>query len=400
MSWFLEDPPDYSEHNAEVAAVWDAYNAGCPRRVPVSVHGSIRNLIQNPALNSTGYGFEDFFTDPEAQIQCQLAYQKWSRYHVLCDREMGPPKEGWTLCVDFQNSYDAGWFGCPLYYDGNAVPDTIEILKEDKHKLYDMECPDPLHGGLMNRAVAFYEYMHERCANLEFEGLPVHPPRTLPGEGTDGPLDAAYKLRGATGVCMDMLLDPDYYHDLMTFITDALVRRMRALREWRWERLPDSPDRGRFPQSGFSFADDAVVLLSLDQYREFVFPYHQRLLEAFSDGGRTSVHMCGDATRFFRFLRDHLNVYSFDTGFPVDHGWLRKELGPEVQIFGGPPVMLVKDGPISAIRDQVRDICASGIMEGGKFILIAANNLAPCTPVEHIVGLYDAAKEFGRYDSA
>ena len=33
------------------------------------------------------------------------------------------------------------------------------------------------------------------------------------------------------------------------------------------------------------------------------------------------------------------------------------------------------------------------------FILIAANNMAPCTPVEHIVGLYDAAKEFGCYDA-
>jgi hypothetical protein len=71
------------------------------------------------------------------------------------------------------------------------------------------------------------------------------------------------------------------------------------------------------------------------------------------------------------------------TGFPVDHGWLRRELGPEVRISGGPSVMLVKDGPVSAIRNQVRDICESGIMEGGKFILIAANNMAPSTPVEH-----------------
>ena len=83
----------------------------------------------------------------------------------------------------------------------------------------------------------------------------------------------------------------------------------------------------------------------------------------------------------------------------MDHGWLRKELGPEVQISGGPSVMLVKDGPISAIRNKVRDICKSGVMEGGKFILIAANNMAPCTPVEHVVALYDAAKQFGCYDS-
>ena len=49
------------------------------------------------------------------------------------------------------------------------------------------------------------------------------------------------------------------------------------------------------------------------------------------------------------------------------------------------------------IRDAVRAICESGITEGGKFVLIAANNMAPCTPVEHVAAIYEAAKEFGRY---
>lgn len=397
MSWVLRNPPDFARHNEEVAAVWQAYREGRPTRVPVSVHGSIRNLIQNPELNTTGFSFADFFQNPEAQIQCQLAYQAWYRNHVVCDREMGPPANGWTLSVDFQNSYDAGWFGCPLHVDGNAVPDTVEILKDDKHRLYEMACPDSLRGGLLGRAMEFFEYMHERCRNLEFQGLPVHPPQTIPGEGCDGPLDAAYKLRGAAEVCLDMLTDPDYYHDLMGFITDSLIRRMKAIRQWRWERQPTCPDRGQFRRAGFSFADDAVVLLSVAQYREFVLPYHRRLVDEFSDGGRIGIHLCGDATRFFPVLRDELNVYSFDTGFPVDHGELRRTLGPEVQINGGPSVMLVKDGPISAIRDRVRSICQSGIMEGGKFVLIAANNMAPCTPVEHVAAMYQAAQEFGRY---
>ena len=397
MSWYLDDPPDFSRHNDEVAAVWQAYAEGRPTRVPVSVHGSIRNLLQNPAINDTGYTFEDFFTDPEAQIQCQLAYQAWYRNHVVCDREMGPPANGWTLTVDFQNSYDASWFGCPLYYAAGAVPDTVEILKQDKQKLYEMECPDLLGSGLIGRAIEFYEYMHERCRNLEFQGLPVNPPATIPGEGCDGVLDAAYKLRGAAEVCLDMVADPEYYHDLMTFITESLIRRMKAIREWRWERCPEAADKGVFQRGGYGFADDAIVLLSVPQYQEFVLPYHRRLAEEFSDGGRTSVHLCGDATRFFRLLRDELNVYGFDTGFPVDHGWLRRELGPEVTINGGPSVMLVKDGPVSTIGAKVKEICGSGVMEGGKFVLIAANNMAPCTPVEHVAAMYEAAREFGRY---
>ncbi len=402
MSFFLSSPPDFAAHNAEVQAVWEAYHAGRPYRAPVSLGGSLRNLLQNPELNDTGYTFRDFFEDPEAQIQCQLRYQRWMRYHLVSDREMGPPAEGWQLAIDFQNSTDASWFGCPLYYpgghhQGNHVPDTREILKDEPRRLYDLECPDPLGSGLMGRAMEFYEYMHDCCPQLEFEGLPVLPPTTLPGESCDGPLDAAYKLRGAAQVCLDLAVDPDYFHDLMGYVTECLIRRMKAVREWRWARQPQAPDRGDFRRPWFGWADDAVVLLSLEQYREHVLPYHQRMVEEFSDGGPTAVHMCGDAQRFFPLLRDELNVQAFDTGFPVDFARLRQELGPEVQVSGGPTVMLVKSGPPEALREEVRRLCASGIMEGGKFILIAANNLSPLTPLEHTSALYEAGKSFGRY---
>ena len=60
--------------------------------------------------------------------------------------------------------------------------------------------------------------------------------------------------------------------------------------------------------------------------------------------------------------------------------------------------MLVKDDSPEAIRKEVKRICGSGIMEGGRFVLIAANNLAPCTPIENIEAMYEAGKEFGRYE--
>ncbi len=397
MSFHLSQPPDFEQHNEEVARVWKAHAEGHPYRVPVSITGSIRSLIQNPALNDTGWTFADFFTNPQAQIDCQLAYQKWQRYHLVCDREIGPPKGGWQLTVDFQNSYDAGWFGCPLFLRGNDVPDTHEILKDNPARLYDMACPDPLRGNLMGRAMEFFEYMHEKAPHMEFEGLPVLPPATIPGEGMDGPFDCAYKLRGAVEICTDMLTDARYFHDLMTFITESLITRMKAIRRWRWERHPDSPDKEQFHRP-YGFADDAIALLSTPTYEEFILPYHRRFIEEFGDGGRTWVHLCGDATHHFKFLRDTLKVYGFDTGFPVDHGRLRRELGPEVTINGGPTVMLLKSGPAGAIRDEVQRICRSGVMEGGKFVLIAANNMAPCTPLEHVAAFYEAAKEFGRYE--
>jgi len=398
MGFFLQEKVDWQKHNEEVRRVWEAYRQKKPYRVPVTVSGSIGNLFGNPAINSTGFTFEDYFTSPQAQITCQLTYQKWARYNLLCDQMMGPPEEGWQLCVDFQNSYDAGWMGCPLRFFGEQVPDTEPILAEKKEKLYQLQVPDPLTGNLLGRAMEFFDYMHHHCPGMEFEGKPVIPPVSIPGEGTDGPFSLAYKLRGAVNLCVDMMTDPSYFHDLMDFVTTNLIRRMKAIRKWRWKRNPKAPDFGQFQRPGFGFADDAVALLSVEQYKDFVFPYHQRLVEEFSDGGPISIHLCGDATHLFPFLKKNLKVMSFDTGFPVNFAWLRKQLGAEVEIKGGPTIMLLKDGTREQIRQEVKRICQSGIMEGGCFILREANNLAPCTPVENVVAFYQAGKEFGRYE--
>jgi uroporphyrinogen-III decarboxylase len=59
--------------------------------------------------------------------------------------------------------------------------------------------------------------------------------------------------------------------------------------------------------------------------------------------------------------------------------------------------MLVKDGNEQEIATEVKRICESGVLNGGRFIMIAANNLAPCTPVENIEALYEATKRQGTY---
>jgi len=397
VSFFLHRPVDAAKHNDEVESAWQAYREGRPYRVPITVSGSISNLLCNPAINTTGCSFRDFFEDPRVQISAQLAYQKWWRFNVLCDQPMGLPKDGWQLSVDLQNSWEAGWMGCPLRYLGEGLPDTMPILGERKELLYDLEAPDPLRGNLLARAMEFFDYMQEHCTGMECEGLRVLPPQTIPGEGTDGPFTLAYKLRGATQLCMDVADEPDYVHDLMAFVTENIIRRMKAIRCWRWGRRPDSPDAGQFRRPGWGFADDAIVLLSLPQYREFVLPYHRRLAREFSDGGPVSVHLCGDASRFFPLMRDELNVQSFDTGFPVPWERLRTDVGLGVEIKGGPTIALLRAGPPERIVGEVRRICSSGIMEGGRFILREGNNMAPGTPVGHIVAMYEAGKRYGRY---
>ena len=397
MATFLKNPPDFARHNEEVRRVKAAYDAGIPIRVPMVIAGSITNYFANPELNTRGYSFRDYFEDPGVQIQAQLEFQDYQRHHWVCDRPMGLPEEGWALSVDFQNSYDASWCGCELVYMDGYLPDTLPMLHARKEKLYDLPETLPCDGGLIGRGIAFREEMKDYCLRHTYKDCPILPPAWFVGEGTDGVLDLAYKLRGAENILLDMYEDENYYHDLMEYLTRNLIRRMQALRERRWAEEPQSTDCGQMRSGDFGIADDAIALISHEAYMAYVYPYHRRIVDAFSDGSGITMHICGANMQHFEGLVKHLGVKGFDTGFPIDFGRMRELVGPDVAIQGGPTVMLVKDGTAEEIEAEVRRILSTGVTAGGKFVMIAANNLAPLTPAENIAAMYEAVKRYGRY---
>ena len=378
-----------------VRKLWEAYRRGDPWRVPVIFNYGIRCRLLDPKLNAEKYTFQQYFEDPNVMLDAQLRHMYFKAFNLWRDEPMGYPEEGWSVFIDFQNTFEAPWFGCALRYFEEQVPDSVEILKSSKSLLYDMDISDPLSIPIMQRAIEFYEYFHEKCPTMEYMGRPVLPPRGLPGAGTDGPFTVAFKLRGATELCLDIYEDPQYVHDLLSFITETTIKRIQAVRQYLVERGHASSEEFAVP--GWGFADDAVEMLSPAIYREFVLPYHRRLVEAFAGGGPVSMHLCGDASHMYPVLAEELGANSFDTGFPVDHGALRRQLGPDIEILGGPSIMLLKNGHTEAVAQETKRILQSGVTEGKKFILREGNNVAPGTSLSHLQVMYEAAKEYGRY---
>lgn len=382
-------PIDYDLHNAEVKQIWESYNSGKPIRVPVILGVNPRYYLLDPALNTEKITFEDYFKDPDTMVEVQVKFQHYLRHHLLQDAEMGLPKDGWPVWIDFQNSHEAAWFGCEVHYYPDQVPDTRPFLTDDnKRMLFDRGLPDPLKDNIMSKNLWFYEHILSDMSKYVYYGLPVlsvHPS----GMGTDGPFTAACNIRGATEICTEIYSDPDYVHELLDYITQSIILRIKTLRR-HFLKETENPQ-------GLAFADDSIELLSTETYREFVLPYHRRLIEELSKGGPNGIHLCGDAARHFRAIRDELNVNAFDTGYPIDFAGVRKELGPEVQIAGGPTVALLLYGTPGDIEDEVKRILDSGVTDGGRFILREANNLSPRTPVENVKAMYEAARKYGNY---
>ena len=383
---------DFAAHNDEVRRVWHAYRSGQPVRPPMILGINVRYTMWQPEANPNGIDFGRYFTDSNAMLQRQLEHKSWVRRHVPQDVEMGgAPEEGWDVQVDFLNSYEAGWFGCSLRFFDGEVPDSEPAFAEESQRLRLLQrgVPDLYDGGLMAQNWEFYEHFRQlQQDGFEYEGRPIR--RVLPaGLGTDGPLTVACNLRGAEQIYADMALDPGYMRDLLEFITDGTIARIKAYRQ----RLGEAERT-----AGLGFADDAVQSISAEMYRDLVLPCHRRLIEELSDGtAANSIHLCGAATHHFAFLRDELNIQSFDTGFPIDFAQLRADLGPAVEIKGGPSVMFLHHATPAEVRQEVQRILASGVGAGRRLILREANNLPPDVSLETLWAFYDAVREFGVY---
>lgn len=391
---------DFTQHNEEAKAVWDAYHVGRPTRVPVILGTSARYYLFDDAVNPDGkITFQDYSEDPLVMMDVQLraAEERANTVALYCDDQAGSP-EYYTVVVDMLRYFDAAFFGAKIEYREGQMPDIAPLLAGDhKNLLFDRGLPDPLTGGIFAQAHHLNDAMARRIqAGFTYNGKPV---KLAPfGIGHDGPLTVATSLRGQE-LFLDFYNDPDYVHRLLDFIVEGTVARIKA--HLRFFGLPEisnawgSPDLAQ--ANRIEFADDAVQMISTDMLREFVLPAHKKLKQQLTTAERIGIHLCGNASRHFKLLRDELGAYSFDTGFPIDFAWVRRELGPQVQILGGPRVPLVYSGSPDEITNEAHRILKSGIMEGGRFVLREGNALAPRTPLANLAALYQAAKEFGVY---
>jgi len=377
---------DFARHNEEVRQVWEAFDAGDPIRVPMTMIVGSRIWVQDPSLNTEGVTFGDVLADPETMFQVQLNYQRHLRHHVWQDMEMGVPA-AWPVAVEFHNVTEAAWLGCKLECLPGNCPATRHAYEGDrKEAIFERPMPGPFDG-LFGTVREYYEYFVERASGYEFHGRPLEVAQPWVGLGTDGPLTLAFDLRG-TELLEDMVVDEDYYHRLMDFLVTAAIDRVRVWREYLG--VNPRPDGG-------GLADDAIQFISVETYVEKVLPYHKRLLAELYGDGPVDMHLCGDVQRHFPTLIRELGVRRFDTGFPIRFETLRDEVGEDVTIQGGVTVMDLLSRDPAWIADEARRILESGIMRGGRFVMIPANNLPPLVPEANLRALYEATRRFGRY---
>lgn len=378
--------PDWSEKQR----VWGAYRARRPYRVPLRWNHNPRVVLLDPQLNPEGFTFEQYTFDPRVLMTVQARHQEYAAtvLNRTCDACEALPTQ-WTFRVDAQNTGDGSYFGTALDFASDQCPANRPFLGlDDVDAFLRRDFSRPAENPWLRERLAFHRELVKAAADFRYlgRGGRVAPFIT----GFDGPLTVAAVLMGSDIFTL-LGTDPEKAHGLMLALTRAAMLRNRHLRE-----LAGDPAK---TAAGW-LADDSIQLISTAMVEEWLLPlyamWYDEVSETTPRSGARSMHLCGDATRHFPLLQRHLGVDSFDTGFPVDHGELRRRLGPNVEISGGPEAALLRDGTPEQCARRAKEILDSGVTAGGRFILQEANNLPPCCPLENLAAVYAADIEHGR----
>jgi len=271
-------------------------------------------------------------------------------------------------------------------YRDEAVPHVEPCLAQDRDRLFELDVP-ALDAGFMAKAWRFRDYAEEQKARgFEFEGRPLG---NIGYPGIEPPLCLAYVLRGATEAMIDMKADPDYFGRLMDYVTTCRIE---------WERGVRSKQGTTGKSQHWGVGDDPIELMSVDDYSRFVYPHHRRLLETFAEPeGPHYAHICGRVQHHLVNYKERHRVRAFDLGFPVDMGQARRDLGPEVTLFGNVHVAALASNDRTAVAAEVRRLLASGVKRGGRFILADGNNVAPGTRADTLSFVHELVSAEGAY---
>lgn len=379
---------DFTAHNKEARAVWDSFYAGAPIRMPVMLGLNPRYYLLDPALNKDNISFRRYTEDAITMAKVQLAFNEYRCQNLYADDQMGLP-DVWNIYADLQNVGDGVYFGGELWYPDGSTPAVKPFLTEDNRDAFISDkLPDPF-GGVLGMARDHVAKMREYAETHTYLDRPINV-NWCSAISTDGPMTAACDIMGTAEFCMSLYDDDGYAQKLLAFITEGIIYRIKE-----WKKFFGYAETSK----GCSFADDSIALISTDAYEELIMPHHVRIIEAMSDdlSATNSIHLCGDATRHFKLLRDKLNVYNFDTGFPVKHGELVKELGPDVTVSGGPHIDLLLHGTPDQVAAETKRIIDEVKPHTKRFIMRDGNNIAPKTPAENIRAMYETVREYGQY---
>jgi MtaA/CmuA family methyltransferase len=367
-------PPKYLEANR----VWDSEKGKAqytPRdRVVAAYKRSFADrvptypIVASFAGTLDGLSIEEYCTNVPRAITAMLNY--FERYQpdvVLAYNDLAKEAEA---------------FGCRVKYSDYVVPSIdTHVLADDKARLATIAMPDPFRTA---RLPGFLE----QCEALVTAKLP-----TATGAVAVGPWTIAMLMRNPEVMLLDTFEDPGFIHDLMRVTTDFCKVWGEAIAK---------------TGIGLSFSEPtaSISLISPDNYREFVAPYHKELVDHFK-ARKTGVttHICGTTYPIYEdLLACGFTTISFDLDQQADPALRVDQLERFMAVSRGRAVAIgnvdatIFENTTRAVMEAEVRRCIDTAARHSAFVLSTSCEIPPRSNPDAVRWFMDAAREYGRYD--
>jgi MtaA/CmuA family methyltransferase len=349
---------EYSNRDRVVAA----YKRSFADRVPVYP------IVASFAGTLDGLSIEEYCTNVPKAITAMLNYyERYGPDVVLAYNDLAKEAEA---------------FGCRVKYSDWVVPSIdAHVLDEDKGKLAAIPMPDPYRTA---RLPGFLE----QCEALVKAKLPA-----ATGAVAVGPWTIAMLMRNPETMLLDTFEDPEFIHALMRVTTDFCKIWGDAIAK---------------TGIGLSFSEPtaSISLISPDNYRDFIAPYHKDLVEHFkAKKVGVTTHICGTTYPIYEdLIQCGFTTISFDLDQQADPTLYVDQLDRFMQVARGRAVAI---GNVDATRFEKTskevmraDVkrCIDTAARQSAFILSTSCEIPPRSDPEAVRWFMDAAHEYGRYD--
>jgi len=282
----------------------------------------------------------------------------------------------------YQDEFGIIWRKPPrsLYYDVAKSPLSGPITLQD---IVNFPWPDPTDFGYtrgLRERLLHYRENTDYAIALKLTGSFVH---------------TSQFLRGFEDWFIDLAADKK----LAAALFDATVEHSMALTE---EILKVGGDLADVVVVGEDLGFQNEPIVSLDLYQELFKPRHVKYFNTIKKHTSAFIHLhsCGS---IYKLLPDIIEL-GVDIINPVqvaamnmDSGKLAREFGDQLSFWGGIDTqsVLPKGTTIdvtSEVKRRIKDLAP-----GGGYILGAVHNIQPDVPVENILAMQKAVKEYGTY---